>query len=417
MINVISNVEICKQRVTVLFIITHFCFLHTGDRYCCECQSLLSQSSKTFPCGKGCGSAACNVECRRLFLSRLRDHNRVCEIATSARALLILRSSASLQTAYLDIVWETRDTELPVGDLMMLFSIAYAVARRIDKDGETAEITKEFACFLYDLGLFDDSMLFTDESLMLCTRVYGDVHEMTARRMFSKGAVFGAQNRDVEALFWYEKALDTYRQIYTDINHVCVYSCLYAIGSTFFNLNLFDEAIDSFTKALDVQIQLCGGDGGGGVENAETAKTLTALANAQKSGGNFTDSLLNLHRSLTVSVSIYGERSDEVASCYFDIGDVLTCRKQLDLTHKCFSRSIAIFEMLYGKQNRRIAYVLCDIGDVLLEHGYVHEAMEKFEAALRIFVHMFGDDSCHIQEYCECRERLDLYASESGQIW
>jgi eukaryotic-like serine/threonine-protein kinase len=199
-----------------------------------------------------------------------------------------------------------------------------------------------------------------------------------------------------------------------------------SLGRVLENAGSYERAV----KVLDEAVRLQSASGG---EQADLARTLTSLGEAQFSLGRYAAAESLSQRALAIDRQIFGERHPFVANDLIDLGNVqnqlgryaeaerqfrqaveiagswygrdnpetasdmvtlaqtLTYEKRYDQAEELLRPALAIQEKVYGKVNSHVAFALNSLGTVAIERGDLKEAEADCIRVEGIYRSVYGD--------------------------
>eukprot|EP00590_Aulacoseira_subarctica_P000434 CAMPEP_0172435382 /NCGR_PEP_ID=MMETSP1064-20121228/71146_1 /TAXON_ID=202472 /ORGANISM="Aulacoseira subarctica , Strain CCAP 1002/5" /LENGTH=252 /DNA_ID=CAMNT_0013183691 /DNA_START=41 /DNA_END=799 /DNA_ORIENTATION=- len=129
----------------------------------------------------------------------------------------------------------------------------------------------------------------------------------------------------------------------------------------------------------------------------------------QKDSGEFDQALLTFQESL----EIFKEFQDDsdISGCYFEIGSVLSSKKQYEEALVNYRKALEIFRDIHGENHGKTCVCYEAIGNVMSDQGRYDDAYIGYGKALAIRLELFGENHMEIgQSYYN----IDLAQFEKG---
>jgi len=159
-----------------------------------------------------------------------------------------------------------------------------------------------------------------------------------------------------------------------------------AIGRTYRNLGLFDEAEPQLEAAVAASEEITGED------SPELADVLAELAELRRQQGDY-DAAEALHReALAIRQAAYGGIHSAVAESLNDIGDVLLTRGDYPGAEEYLQPALQMRRDLLGNESWEAAESLNGLGGVYYFTGAFEDAEASFREALDINRQLSGDE-------------------------
>jgi uncharacterized repeat protein (TIGR02543 family) len=157
-------------------------------------------------------------------------------------------------------------------------------------------------------------------------------------------------------------------------------------GDSFEKKALYDQALDSYQKALSIAL------GQYGESHATTAAAYLGIGNVYDSQGQYDLALANFEKSLEIRLKVLGGEHPDVAESYFGIGNVYDSQGQYDLALANFEKSLEIRLKVLGGEHPDVAESYFGIGWAYGEKGQYDLALENFEKSLEIRLKVLGGE-------------------------
>ena len=190
-------------------------------------------------------------------------------------------------------------------------------------------------------------------------------------------------------------------------NHPAVVKATLALGQILGERGSYDQAIELLQGVVNVQ-------SAAGVETADLAASLSALADANYNAGHYDVCVPLYYRVLETHRQIYGPKHPLVAADLGSLGVVQADLGYYDKAEDFDRQALAITEAYYGKDSPKTALDLNALGQALQYEKKYDEAVALLERALTIREHAFGpmhssvaDTLNELGNIASMREQLD----------
>jgi CHAT domain-containing protein/tetratricopeptide (TPR) repeat protein len=213
---------------------------------------------------------------------------------------------------------------------------------------------------------YDEGLRWTAESRQAAQAI-GD-RELEARALTTRGGILDITGRHREALENYRAA----ETLYAGAEHQTAIRLQNEIGITLKNLGLYQDAIASYTKALDAQTRSKDRYGQG--------VTLLNLGNVQSLLGQDDRALDSFRQSLEIAREVGDRRGESIL--VGNLGSVLLDRGQPARALEYFERQRELTRALGNRNEEGLA--LKGAGDAHLAKGDLIEAGRHYDQALAI---------------------------------
>jgi CHAT domain-containing protein/tetratricopeptide (TPR) repeat protein len=149
----------------------------------------------------------------------------------------------------------------------------------------------------------------------------------------------------------------------------------------------FDKAIDYYEKALKFYYSIPK------ISKFNIASLYSNMSIAlSERKGDYDEALLYQDKALSMFLELYGEAHDNVAIGYYNKGDYLLKKGNLDLALFNFNKALNVFRSVYQTEKHTdVAMSYNSIGEVYERLSNYKKAYEYYEKALSIRLNIFGE--------------------------
>jgi serine/threonine-protein kinase len=273
----------------------------------------------------------------------------------------------------------------PSDSLRVVTLVARGVQQAKALTGEPAvqaELYQTLGGIDQGLGELDRADSLLTAALTLRRATLGAHHPDVARNLVALGLLRSDQSRLDDAERLVREGLEMSRGL-RPANAAIVARATTALGQVLENKGEYDRAIDALTTAARL-------DSSAALPTAETAATLTELANCHFYAGHYAVADSLNRRALAIDLGLYGERHPHVASDLINLGAVRQEQGHYADAEKYYRRALDIYRGWYGPDHFETAATLTMLGRALIPQGKYREASAALEQALAIREKVYG---------------------------
>ncbi len=259
----------------------------------------------------------------------------------------------------------------------------------------------------------------------LCLTIRGVIVDK-AKKIVGKmeaGDAYFDQSKYQAALNCYQEALKL-----SDIHEPTTAKAFFQMGKTENELGKYDDAIDSFKKAMSIEVSLKGGshpdvayclnylgnimhsvgDYAAAIDYYERASEIFTnsygpdsldanmirnnLGIVFNSIGNYEKALENNQKAMKSALKIYGEDSEIAAICHNNIGKTYASLQKYQMALDHYENALRIDRKIHGDQHPVTARDYRFLGAVMHSLKRYADALDYREKALEILIKAFGPD-------------------------
>ena len=242
----------------------------------------------------------------------------------------------------------------------------------------------DYAVALYHNGHFDEAYEKMKIAVEIKIRAVSTrEHPTVAYSLYRMGDVLRKQGKDDEALETYTEALQvqtkTLNEFHTDVASTCN-----SMAVCYYNQGHFAQSLGMYERALKINISAVGND------HAEVGETYNDMAAAYNKLGDCNRASEYYEKALKIRLKKFGERNKDTAQTYAGMADVFYTRSEYEKSREFYLKALAIRVEVLSPNHRDVG-----IGHYRLGHTYrkvnkFAEAGQCYAKALEIFEHIFG---------------------------
>jgi serine/threonine protein kinase/tetratricopeptide (TPR) repeat protein len=269
-----------------------------------------------------------------------------------------------------------------------------------------SELLFNFAGIYQKLGQLAKAESLLQATLEQRKSLFGADSPEVAESLVAFGVLRSDQSRLDEAEQLTRQGLDMASR-HLAANHPGVVKATLALGQILGERGSYDQAIQLLQSVVDVQSVA-------GVETADLAASLAALADANYNAGHYDVCVPLYYRVLEMHRHIYGPKHPLVAADLGSLGVVQVDLGYYDKAEDFNRQALAITESYYGKDSPKTALDLNALGQALQYEKKYDEAVALLERALAIRERAFGpmhssvaDTLNELGNIASMREQLD----------
>ncbi|KAG7357037.1 tetratricopeptide repeat protein [Nitzschia inconspicua] len=182
-----------------------------------------------------------------------------------------------------------------------------------------------------------------------------------------------------------EMALNFYRQVYNiqtrtfGTSMLEIASTLSSIGMLLFQLKHYEEAFDTYQKALEIKRDHHGSD-----EHAAIASTLNAMGLILFKQGRHEICMWCFRECLGIRRKLFGPDHRDVAMAWYNLASVSLETGDDEIALQQYEEALRVEKMSLGDEHPDIILTMIHLGQVKQQCGLLNEAIATFEEALCI---------------------------------
>ena len=209
--------------------------------------------------------------------------------------------------------------------------------------------------------------------------------EALAQNYWDQGNIQGRRDNYTEAITSFTRALDMRLQLFGE-DHPKTADSYHSVGVTQHSLSDYIAALESKKRALDIRFKLFGED------HAETANSYHSVGVTQHSLSDYTAALESAKRALDIRIKLFDDDHPETADCCHLVG--VTQHSLYDYTAALGSvkRALDIRIKLFGEDHPNTANSYHSVGVTQHSLSDYTAALESKKRALDIRIKLFGED-------------------------
>jgi tetratricopeptide (TPR) repeat protein len=363
----------------------------------------------------GCGARFCGIKC---LVADAQEHKEVCEnIQKALQFFAKSRFLATEKTNQSALSWGGHvQIHLLRADMLVAasdtFDALLCAAESVRK-AEAFELAQKFAQRALSLsakGSLDEARALHllgnvastlskyeaavaryEAALDIRKRLLGDDHVEVARMYDNLSLVFQPLGRLDEALVMCSSALEIFKKAPGD-NHRDIAICHTNMGNILNRQGKPDAATEHYSMGLAIILETEG----------ETANAADPLNNI----GIILKDQMKLDEAMEKFVSalrLYEDAKEDtsIATCHFNIGDVLLKQCKLDAALEHARKSLAIRRSKLPHEHADCSESHMQIGEILGRSEKFSEALDEFENALRIHKNVYGEMTLQVADVYE----------------
>jgi tetratricopeptide (TPR) repeat protein len=250
-----------------------------------------------------------------------------------------------------------------------------------------------------DQGEYQEAITFYDKSLEIYKQILPPNHLNLGVSYANIGVVYNDMGNYPKALSYYEKALEI-RQESLPSNHPDLASSYNNIGIVYKNMGDFPEALSSYEKALDIWQQSLPSN------HPNLAASYTNIGNLYENMGDHPKALSSYEKALEIKKQSLPSNYRDLATSYIALGMVYEKMKE-------YSKAIAFHEEAMEIQKQSLPSNHPDLAMSNGHIGNIYSSMENYskalpycERAVNIAQQSLPENHPHLQWYKNNIERV-----------
>ena len=270
----------------------------------------------------------------------------------------------------------------------------WAVATGYNKE-KYIQILSDYANFLYEYGLYNDSKSVYLRLIPLIEEMYGMKQDILSTAYNNIGEVCRCQGDYSIALDYHTKSLKIKERLNNKSSMESSYNNIglvyYCLGESTHNTEHFSKAIDFYKKAIHIQEELSD------IDPLSTALVYNNIGLTYNSLGDGDLALEYFKKALSTRKKLLGEDDANTASSYNNIGSVYFNRLDYSTALIYYEKANKIYEMTLGYNHPETAATYNNIGSVYFRMHEHKKALEYFEKSMEIGKSLLGDSHPNIK--------------------
>lgn len=290
--------------------------------------------------------------------------------------------------AQVDPIMEDEDSSIAakITQVIGIYQKADLWASKTDYEKKKySDLLFNYAQFLYEYGLYQDSEAVWLRQIPLVEELYGTEHEETATSYNKIGVVYTEKSSYNQALLFLQKACDI-RENVLGSKHASTAISYNNIGEVYREKGEYDRAREYYMKALGIWENVLGS------EHIYTAISLNNIGEVSRERGDYDQALEYYLKALMIQKKVSGIEHPDIARLYNNIALVYEEKGNYNQALKYHKKSCEIFENVLGTKHNSTATSYNNIGVIYQKKGDYPKALEYNFKALEIRESVLGAD-------------------------
>ena len=157
------------------------------------------------------------------------------------------------------------------------------------------------------------------------------------------------------------------------------------IGYVYDSQGKYEEALEMYTKSLDITSRIYGGD-----NHPDVATSLMNVGNVLDDMGKYEEALVQHQKSLAIKIRVFGGDHPDVATSFNNIGAVYARKGDFENALVQYQKALEIRTRVFGSDHPDVAASIKNIGIVYHNKGDRAAATEMYTKAYHIFLKVLG---------------------------
>ena len=248
-----------------------------------------------------------------------------------------------------------------------------------------SDLLFDYAGFLYEYGLYQDSEAVWLRQISLAEELYGTEHEKTAGSYNNIGLIYWIQGNYPEALNYFFRALEINKKVFGSY-HSETATSYNNIGLVYWKHNDYPEALEYYFKALEVREKVFSKN------HPNIASSYTSIGLVYHDQGNYPKALEYHFKALVIFKEKYGIEHPDTATSYNNIGIVYNDQNNYLKALEYYFKALEIKEKILGTDHPSTATSYNNIGSLYYETKEYEKALEYLNHALEIRERTLGPE-------------------------
>ncbi len=243
------------------------------------------------------------------------------------------------------INWGNRNLD----EALRVFLEALAMWKEFNADGkynaQVIKLSNTIGYVYFDRKDFDSALDYHRQSFDLSQSGNSVDRHTVAAICVAVGNDLAGRGEHEKALDWHIRALEAYRELYPDDNHIIfahVYAC---VANVYIYLGRYDDALVNACKSLDIRLHFLG------EEHPVMASSYSQLSYIHLKKEDCDKALEYSERALELRRKYFGEKHENVArSCRY-CGEICLRMDNSERATELFGKALDIFRAVYGESH------------------------------------------------------------------
>ncbi|CAB9498744.1 Kinesin light chain [Seminavis robusta] len=263
--------------------------------------------------------------------------------------------------------------------------------------GENSDASKNL--YIYQRGEYDEGMHTFSQPIMIDAEL-ASIHTSVATILYNLGQVAICTNNNQEACTSFLRALQIFQcgsdccansmKALSHAGGVTVVAILSNIGNVLYRAGRFEEAIQTFQKALEalayykeslrIRRNVLGQD----AATKEVATTMNNIGRFHYKKGDLDQALRIYSEALTMRHQLFGDDHLDIAAVCYNMGQTLHQKGRLDDAMELYSGFLKIARKRLGCNHRDVVIMLKCIAQIHHERSEFEQACKLYREALQV---------------------------------
>lgn len=280
------------------------------------------------------------------------------------------------------------DTSLPITERINKTTAIYAKSEEWAEKSLLPEnlynsLLSDYGCFLLDYAYFEKAKSILLRLISNQEKIEGKDSLLTAWSYNNIGIAFYSLGEYSQALDYYTKALEI-RKKKLGINHPDTANSYNRIGMVYNSLGNIEKTIEYYFKAMEIRENVLG------KEHPDTAGSYNNVGNMCYQQGQYSDALDYYYKALKIRENRLGEGHFDTASSYSNIGMVYSDMGEYEKAIDYYSKALEIRKRELGPRHPDTAKSYNNIGLTCARQGDCAKALWAYFKAASIFDTVLG---------------------------
>jgi tetratricopeptide (TPR) repeat protein len=250
-------------------------------------------------------------------------------------------------------------------------------------DASTAALQSALGELLYMLGNFTAAFPCWEQALIIRTRIFGEVHPITASSLHNMAELLYAQGDYAKARPFFEQAVRIRQQTLGE-RHPDTAKSLNSLAMLVNDQGDFNRARTLLTEALTIREQICG------EMHLGTAESLNDLAKLEEAQENYVDARRLYERALAIRKYLLGDLHPVTATTLNNLATLLKAQGDLDAAFLLLQQAYAHYRQTLGPDHPDTVVSLGNLAMLLHAKGDLEAARPLLDEALTICQQSLG---------------------------
>ena len=241
---------------------------------------------------------------------------------------------------------------------------------------------------LFNIGKYSRAIFFRKKALEIKEQILDSTSASLAISHYGLGNTYRRMGNHKQAIYHLKRCIDIYSSR-ENPDYAQITASLNGLGLVNMNMGDYKSCFVYFDSAVTINLRMKEKDG---IYLQRLAPNYNNIGNAYREMGKLQHALAYHQKSLSMSKSIYGDSSIQVAQSYHNIGNVLVDMELSEEAISYYQRALAVKKYVWGENHWELGMTLNNMGYVEMNHGDYNAAEKYLKRSLLVYANTLGEN-------------------------